>query len=206
MAGWGGVQLQSPSTSAGQHAPVHGGSLPDSYHSSWILRWSSFSLGARADPFDDTGRPRGQSPSEVDKVNRLWWRRTGHGSGRPSSSQLLIMKVTSAAWAEPIPPRGVPCRGHRSLRRPGRLGRINPARPPAVFRVSIHTPDPSRLRRGRGFACGFKNIGFFVRVSHGVDVVPDRRRPWVDEDAGAAWCCITRVGTSGQSAHTVFDR
>ena len=68
----------------------------------------------------------------------------------------------------------------------------------SVFRSLA--PDPSRLRRGRGFACGFKNIGF----SFGF---PERCvaevELWGDEEVERV--VLYHAGADvGQGAHTVF--
>jgi CO/xanthine dehydrogenase Mo-binding subunit len=61
-------------------------------------------------------------------------------------------------------------------------------------------PDPSRQRRGRGFACGFKNIGFSFgfpeRCVAGVEL-------WGDDEVERV--VLYHAGAEvGQGAHTVF--
>ena len=74
-----------------------------------------------------------------------------------------------------------------------------PDLPPfSVFR-SI-PPDPSRLRRGRGFACGFKNIGFSFGFPERCVAAVEL---WGDEEVERV--VLYHAGADvGQGAHTVF--
>ena len=79
----------------------------------------------------------------------------------------------------------------------------SPAADPAPFSVFRSVPaDGSRLRRGRGFACGFKNIGF----SFGF---PERCvaevELWGDDEVERV--VLYHAGAEvGQGAHTVFKQ
>ena len=61
-------------------------------------------------------------------------------------------------------------------------------------------PDPSQLRRGRGMACSFKNIGFSFGFPEGCDATVELRG-----DVEIDLAVVRHAGADvGQGAHTVF--
>jgi len=76
-----------------------------------------------------------------------------------------------------------------------------PEQLPADFRVFRSLPaDPSRLRRGRGFACGFKNVGFSFGFPERCEAEVEL---WGDEEVEEV--VLYHSGAEvGQGAHTAF--
>ncbi len=76
-----------------------------------------------------------------------------------------------------------------------------PEQLPSDFRVFRSLPaDPSRLRRGRGFACGFKNVGFSFGFPERCEAEVEL---WGDEEVEKV--VLYHSGAEvGQGAHTAF--
>ena len=105
-----------------------------------------------------------------------------------------------AAWGEPIPsvvslPEVIEACADRADWEDSPQPDLAPF---SVFR-SI-PPDPSRQRRGRGFACGFKNIGFSFGFPERCVAAVEL---WGDEEVERV--VLYHAGADvGQGAHTVF--
>jgi len=102
--------------------------------------------------------------------------------------------ATAARWEEPWPSPGVEA-------------------PPALSPFASLPADPAALRRGRGFACGFKNVGFSFGfpercvarlVLHGEDDGALGREADHDPDE-VGWAELFHAGAEvGQGAHTAL--
>lgn len=77
----------------------------------------------------------------------------------------------------------------------------SPPAEPAAFGAFRSLPaDPSRLRRGRGFACGYKNVGFSFGFPERCEAEVEL---WGDEEVERV--VLYHSGAEvGQGAHTVF--